>query len=186
MDETKNRIPYVKGSETSEAAARALMSDHEDVRKLIVLYQGGHYTCDEAFNLLGGERYNTVSARVTNLHQAGILIRTGEKRKTSRGRYAEVLMLAPGACLEWYEEWANGLRPSALLRGRWRKDLEKAAAAYASDPTPENQAALLSTTMAGKEFLLPDRMRPKEAGHLSDDGSDLDDDDFMSWVHGEN
>jgi hypothetical protein len=179
MTENKKRIPYIKDSETSKAAAESLTSDHDDVKRIIVLYQGGNFTCDEAFNLLGGERYNTISARITNLRQAGILVTTGERRKTSRGRYADILMLAPGACFEWYEQWSNGDRPGVLVRGRWRKGLEKVAAAYVWDPSAENQTTLLRVTMAGKDFLRD----PAEARESDEGPESEDDDDFMSWLN---
>lgn len=56
----------------------------------IIFDQGivGH-TCDEIERVLGG-RHQSISARVTELHQAGHIVDNGERRRTRSGRSAVV------------------------------------------------------------------------------------------------
>lgn len=145
--------PHAKGSETSRLAAESLTTRCDDARRILELYATGNYTRDEVVVALGESRYSTLTARVTDLCDAGCLVPTGERRKTRRGRFADVLMLAPGATLEWFTDWLRGARPSAPSQKAWLKDLGRVALEWAKDPTPENEATLKRVLMAGRALV---------------------------------
>ena len=93
-------IPYVKGSETSRAAADSIKhsapSDKTRVFQFIV--QCGKYgaTDDEIESALN-MRHQSASARRRNLELAGAVIKTDRKRKTRSGRSAYVYTADPTA-----------------------------------------------------------------------------------------
>lgn len=83
--------PYVKGSDTSKAAARSIEPDSKTLRGLILAFIRGRYpggaTCDEIERSMG-LRHQTASARVTELRDAGYILDTGLRARTSSGRSA--------------------------------------------------------------------------------------------------
>ena len=83
--------PFVKGSETSEAAATSVERElgrlQADVLRFIEERAGA--TCDEVERGLN-LRHQTASARVYELRERGLIEDSGAKRKTSSGRAAVV------------------------------------------------------------------------------------------------
>jgi hypothetical protein len=132
--------PYVKGSETSKLAAESLTTRRDDAKRVWDVYGTGDFTRDEVVVTLDETRYNTWTARASDLCDAGCLIETGERRKTRRGRYADVLTRVPGGTFEQFEAMLRGDRPRILNRRKWLKSLEQAVIRWAWDATPENEA----------------------------------------------
>lgn len=85
--------PWVKGSETSAAAADSMIPHLGKLQRLVValaeLRGPKGFTCDEA-ELALKQRHQSVSARIRELVQKGLLLKTELKRKTSSGRQAFV------------------------------------------------------------------------------------------------
>lgn len=142
--------PYVKGSETSKLAAESLTTRREDGKRVWDLYGTGDYTRDEVVVLLDESRYNTWTARASDLCDAGCLTETGERRKTRRGRFADVLTRVPGATFEQFEAMLRGDRPRILNQRKWSKSLQKAVVTYAWEPTPQNEAAVKKLIAAAR------------------------------------
>lgn len=149
--------PYVKGSITSEKAARGQKPGkvRNIVIAIIALYRTGDFTVDEALRQLDekGDNYSGVTPRFTTCRRARILEGTGTYRRTSRGASAEVLRLVPGATIETYDAYLRGETPEVLDFARWKKALLKSALAHAANPTVENHTALMKVVMAGAQFL---------------------------------
>jgi len=87
------RAPFVKGSDTSEAAADSI---HEHLGKLQAgvyqeIYRRGTWgrTCDEVEDRLH-MRHQTASARIKELKDKGLIFDTGERRLTRSGSPAAV------------------------------------------------------------------------------------------------
>lgn len=164
-DEKEERpAPYVKGSETSREAAESLTTRRDDAKRVLDLYATGNHTRDEVVVALGESRYSTFTARVSDLCDAGCLIETGERRKTRRGRNADVLTLAPGAKLEWFVDWLRGDRPSVQTHRQWLKELGKVVLQWAEVPTSENEAAVRKVMLAGKAFITKAARHPGPSG----------------------
>lgn len=88
--------PYVRGSETSKAAADSMkgiaMSKERQVLYLFRSDSSVGYTDDDLERILE-EKHQTVSARRRSLEKKGIVYATEEKRKTRSGRAARVYKL---------------------------------------------------------------------------------------------
>jgi hypothetical protein len=86
-------VPYVKGSDTSEAAAESMREHVTQLagRVLRAIASGGAsgFTCDEV-EVLTGMAHQTCSARVNELMRKGRIVDTGQRRKTRSGRKAVV------------------------------------------------------------------------------------------------
>lgn len=90
--------PHQAHSETSkQAALSALSSAATDRERILGFIKARGVTgatsdeCQAEFNLA----HQTGSARVAELLQAGLIIESGRRRKTRRGRDADVLVVAP-------------------------------------------------------------------------------------------
>ena len=83
----------VSSRETSEAAAKAIEPVAGSLRALVLKHVRGRglngSTCDEAEIALS-MRHQTCSARVRELSGSGLIVDSGQKRKTSSGRLAVV------------------------------------------------------------------------------------------------
>lgn len=89
--------PFVKGSDTSEAAADSFGEedrgqDRWKVLRAVDVVTGS--TCDE-IEAFTGLKHQTASARVNDLVKAGLLVDSGERRPTRSNRPARVLKLTP-------------------------------------------------------------------------------------------
>lgn len=93
MGSVKSCVPFVAGSETSEAAARSMEDSAVSYEMMVLNFirsRGEHgATADECQAALGLTHQNG-SARVSILAGRGAIIRTEEKRKTRQGRGAFV------------------------------------------------------------------------------------------------
>ena len=83
--------PYVRGSDTSEAAALSIEPLAGSLRAIVLstLRVGGAMTCDEIEVELA-MRHQTASARIRELALAGHIYDDGQRRKTRSGRFAVV------------------------------------------------------------------------------------------------
>lgn len=94
MPYTKDNIPFVMGSDTSEQAAMEYAhvsgADRMRIYKCILQSPDG-MTCDEIETLLE-MRHQTVSARIRDLVLDGLIFDTEARRKTRSGRGARVYM----------------------------------------------------------------------------------------------
>lgn len=166
---------FVRGSDTSESAARSLTSRLADARRVLDLYETGDFTRDEIVHRLGLTNisdYSSITPRITELVKAGCLVGTALKRKTSRGRAAVVLTRVPGTSLETFKAWCAGNRSSSPSQSHWRKAVDKAMFAYALDPSPQNGGALLAIALEGRAFA-PSVSSPQVTG---------EDIDVMAWA----
>jgi hypothetical protein len=90
---TPQRLPFVRGSETSERAAES-MEAHADTlrgRCMTCIRDAGASgaTCDEVEEALGGV-HQSISARIRELVQLRLIYDTGLTRLTRSGRDARV------------------------------------------------------------------------------------------------
>lgn len=92
MPYTRSNIPFVEGSDTSEAAA----VEYENVRAndlfrvyRCILAAPDGMTCDEVEDFLN-MRHQTASARIRDLVLDGLVFDTEIRRKTRSGRTARV------------------------------------------------------------------------------------------------
>jgi len=92
MPYTQNNIPFVKGSDTSEAAAieyeSAKANDLLRVHRCILNAPDG-MTCDEVEEFLN-MKHQTASARIRDLVLNGLVFDTKARRKIRSGRSARV------------------------------------------------------------------------------------------------
>lgn len=90
---------YVRGSDTSKAAAKSLNPKTlSDLENRICRYVGAHFNgvTSEEVQIALGLTHQNCSARTTELVLKGRLVDSGERRKTSSGRAARVLKVARG------------------------------------------------------------------------------------------
>lgn len=92
------RTPFVRGSDTSEAAAESVADSVEAMRALVfeaICASGEHgRTCD-AIERRMAMLHQTASARVRDLALMGVIKDSGKRRKTRSGRLAVVWVKAP-------------------------------------------------------------------------------------------
>jgi predicted ArsR family transcriptional regulator len=84
-------VPYVKGSDTSRAAAESIVphvSTIEGEIRVLLITLGG-CTCDE-IEVETGLPHQTASARLKGLSDKGLIRDSGARRKTRSGRAARV------------------------------------------------------------------------------------------------
>jgi predicted HTH transcriptional regulator len=83
--------PFVRDSDTSEAAAREIEPEASTLRAIVLAYiQGARgATCDEIEQVLG-MRHQTASARVRELVLHDFVADSGKRRHTRSGRNAVV------------------------------------------------------------------------------------------------
>ncbi len=91
--------PGHHGEDTSVAAAESVrqsaLVDSDRVANLFMHNRDRGFTADEVAGVLRWPDVYRARRRVTELKQQGILIDTGERRKTKSGRYAAVLKIKP-------------------------------------------------------------------------------------------
>jgi len=86
------QVPFVKNSETSEAAADSMGDRTESLRrKILAEISKRPQTCDEIEELLH-LRHQTASARICELHRMQMIRASGQTRSTRSGRKATVYM----------------------------------------------------------------------------------------------
>tara|TARA_A100001035_G_scaffold233752_1_gene196582 strand:+ start:157 stop:480 length:324 start_codon:yes stop_codon:yes gene_type:complete len=88
---------YVKGSDTSEAAARALAGPASSLRASVLefIYQAPKGATDDEIEQALGMRHQTASARRRELVLIGLVMDSGERRATRSGRTATVWVRPP-------------------------------------------------------------------------------------------
>lgn len=149
--------PYVKGSTTSERAARG--QKPSKVRSIMVrivdLYGSAELTMDEALRRLDPQRenYSGITPRFTLCRLLKILEPTGAVRRTSRGGLAEVLRLVPGATIAIYDAYVRGELPDVIDEAKWRRMLGKASLSYLANRSSENLSALMRVVEVGAVFV---------------------------------
>ena len=89
---------YVKGSDTSQAAAESIPASTLRAKVYQIIYRAGPRgkTCDEVEVAMHG-RHQTVSARIRELVLSNDLIDTGLRRATRSGRMAAIYVPRPRA-----------------------------------------------------------------------------------------
>lgn len=88
--------PYVPGSETSEAAARAVQTRAPTQRQKLVAYlleQGPEGATTDQLKQISGLGNSSVCPRLRELHRDGEVVCLTEVRKTRKGLYAYVYVL---------------------------------------------------------------------------------------------
>lgn len=95
--------PAVHGSRTSRAAARSVRSKAPSMRERVyraICAAGGHGCTREELQLLLHMKHQTVGARVKELIDDELIVDCGKRRKTTTGRWAEVLVAVakPESC----------------------------------------------------------------------------------------
>lgn len=88
-----DRAPFARGSATSEAAARSMDAQLNELQNLVLnlvrAAGGAGVTCDEVEARLN-LRHQTASARINELVRKGKIVDAGKRRKTRSGRAATV------------------------------------------------------------------------------------------------
>jgi DNA polymerase III alpha subunit len=89
--EAPSSAPYVVGSETSEAAAKALEGKLGGMRQVVLDHVRGGVglTCEEVETQLEMQ-HQTAGPRINELVKVGLLYDSGERRKTTSGRMATI------------------------------------------------------------------------------------------------
>lgn len=88
-------MKYVKGSDTSRAAAESIEHELGRLQRLVLDFVSLRLhgaTCDEA-ELALSLKHQTASARFRELAELGVIVDSGERRPTSSGRKAIVWKL---------------------------------------------------------------------------------------------
>jgi hypothetical protein len=86
-------VPYVRGSDTSKAAADSMQRASETIRADVLAYiREGAATCDEVEEGLS-LTHQTASARIRELVLLGSVRDSGARRKTRSGRQARVYVV---------------------------------------------------------------------------------------------
>ena len=89
--------PFVRGSDTSEAAAESIEPSVPTLQACVFacfVAASSGLTCDEAEQETG-LRHQTASARIRELVLLGAIHDSGRRRKTSSGRSARVYVAGP-------------------------------------------------------------------------------------------
>ena len=95
-------LPYVKGSDTSKAAAESMRSAAPSIKHRVynfLLQRGATGATDDEIEIGLKLTHQTASARRRNLELSGALVKTDNKRPTRSGRLAYVYTAIPGANL---------------------------------------------------------------------------------------
>jgi hypothetical protein len=98
-DNTKDMLPYVKGSATSHAAAESMKPHARTIRQRVyeyILSRGGFGCTDEEVIAALGVSPSTARPRRGELVQMGAVKKTGDTRRTRSGRQAAVYVGIPG------------------------------------------------------------------------------------------
>lgn len=95
---SRDSAPYVKGSDTSQAAAESIAPEASQLREFVFSHiersRGGGMTCDEV-EVEAAMSHQTTSARIRELAQKGRIIDSGRRRPTRSGRMAIVWIETP-------------------------------------------------------------------------------------------
>jgi len=121
----KDTVPFVPGSRTSEAAAIAKRPTVGKDRLVVWRTIGEGRTCDEVEALTGMPHQN-VSARITEMRDGGLVLRTDDTRVTRRGRQAFVYVQALGTTEDRVKAF-RALRPLPNDSANWRRIAERLA-----------------------------------------------------------
>ena len=96
------QLPYVKGSETSKAAADSMITAATGIKHRIynhLLALGEHGATDDEVEVALDLTHQTASSRRRNLELVGAVRKTTDKRRTRSGREAFVYVAVPAADL---------------------------------------------------------------------------------------
>ena len=88
--------PYVRGSDTSQAAAASIMPRHGSMKRMVLdtfIEAGQHGLTDNELELQLHLRHQSASARRRELELDTKIVRTERKRLTDSGRHARVYVL---------------------------------------------------------------------------------------------
>ncbi len=99
---TPDSLPYVRGSETSKAAADSMRTSAGSIKHRVyhfILKAGNQGATDDEIEIGLNLTHQTASARRRNLELAGALVKTDNKRPTRSNRLAYVYTAIPGANL---------------------------------------------------------------------------------------
>lgn len=102
MDKNQTSLPYVRGSDTSRAAAESMEHIAPTLRHKVyqaILGRGAHGATDDEVVHVIGLPHRTVTARRRELERMGAVYRTEVRRPTSSGRSAGVYQAVAGADL---------------------------------------------------------------------------------------
>jgi predicted ArsR family transcriptional regulator len=92
------RPPFVKGSDTSEAASDSMLGEaakqRSAVYRAISTAQPPGATCEQVENHLG-LKHQAASARIRELVLDGLVIDTGQRRRNTSGRTAAIWTVVP-------------------------------------------------------------------------------------------
>lgn len=176
--EDERTAGYVRGSATSENAARSLdpQQRRKQAFKILDLFRRGEtYTTDEIEVELG-LLHQSVSARITELGQAACIQMTGELRTTGRGgKPANVWKLVPGATEDMFEAFLKKQKEGLQTLKAWTKAFTAAGIAYRKCPSRENGDTVLDIASSA----------PFEVSDLPSVTAENDalEDEFMEWAN---
>jgi len=95
----RTSVAYVKGSDTSRAAAESMEAIAPTLRHKVyhhILSKGAHGATDDEVVQALGLAHRTITARRRELEREGAVYRTEQRRPTSSGRTAGVYMAVEG------------------------------------------------------------------------------------------
>ena len=98
-DKTLPRVPYVRGSDTSYAAAQSIVSDLPRLEGVVldcIRQSQTHGRTDDEIEVVTGLSHQCASARRRGLVLKGRVIDSGRRRVTRSGRTAAVWAAARG------------------------------------------------------------------------------------------
>ena len=115
---SKETVPYVVGSDTSEAAARSMVEDAGQLREFVFSNisksRGAGMTCDEVEQETS-MRHQTASARIRELAQKGRIVDSTRRRPTRSGRMAIVWIEAQDSTSTVVASTAGGVEAASLF-----------------------------------------------------------------------
>lgn len=150
-------VPYVKGSETSKAAAESIKHVVGSTKVRIYQYMmqcGEHGATDDEIEVALGMSHQTASARRRNLEQIGACKKTSRKRPTRSGRAAAVYVAVADADLK-------------ATRGRPSKQQQKLKGIKATTYLTQDAYADLCMIAAEDDVSVADVIRKAIESHIS-------------------
>jgi len=143
------RLPYVAGSETSEAAAVTLRPTARTLRAKVYRFirdQAGHGATDEEAQLFLGMNPSTERPRRRELQQQGLIRDSGLTRRTRSNRQAVVWVAVDGPALETPGPTRNERKAAFVQAGR-----AYALAFHQGRPRDERAALAKALVKAARE-----------------------------------
>ena len=90
MPYTPNGIPYSNDTDSKAAAEKLDRARQAAITLSALIDAGPSGLTTEQIEHKTGQRHQTASARVLELREAGLIVATGERRRTTSGRTAAV------------------------------------------------------------------------------------------------